>query len=304
MRRLGTIVREPLVQFLLIALALFAVNRFVNADRGGPDPSKRIELTVNDLRQMTMMWLAQGRPMPSEQQLRAMMEQRVGLEILSREAVTLGLDRNDEIVKRRLAQKMEFLFEDLGQLQDPTPAELKAWMEKNFYRFKSPPRISFHHLYFALDRHGGMARQNAQAALAKLGGVPAEPAGAAVSSDPFMFQDSYVDRTPESVAKDFGPSFAKGIFSLRPGSWAGPFQSGYGWHLVFVDAIVPERMPALSEVEPQVKADWLETRTREIKDKVLEEIRSRYTVILPALDGETIKEVLSGTQPVPVQGEP
>ena len=79
MTNFRTIIREPLVQFLLIALALFAINRFVDADRGGTEPSKQIELTVNDLRQMTLMWLAQGRPMPSEQQLRAMMEQRVGL---------------------------------------------------------------------------------------------------------------------------------------------------------------------------------------------------------------------------------
>jgi hypothetical protein len=304
MRRVGTILREPLVQFLLIALALFAINHFVNAAHGGAEPSKRIELTVNDLRQMTMMWLAQGRPMPSEQQLQAMIDQRVNMEILSREAVALALDRNDEIIRRRLAQKMEFLFEDLGQLQDPTAAELKAWTEKNPDRFKSPPRISFHHLYFALDKHGGMARQNAQAALAKLAGFPAEPAGSAVTSDPFMFQDTYVDRTPESVAKDFGPSFAQAIFVLRPGSWAGPIQSGYGWHLVFVDAIVSERMPAFSEIEPQVKSDWLEARTRELKNDALKEIRSRYTVILPTLDGATIKEVLSGPQPISVQGEP
>jgi peptidyl-prolyl cis-trans isomerase C len=304
MRRLGTILREPLVQFLLIALALFAVDRFVNADHGGAEPSKRIELTVNDLRQMTLMWLAQGRPMPSEQQLRAMMEQRVGLEILSREAMALGLDRNDEIIRRRLAQKMEFLFEDLGDLQDPTPAELEAWMEKNPDRFMSPPRISFHHLYFALDKHGGMARQNAQAALAKLGGAPAEPAGSAVTSDPFMFQDTYIDRTPESVAKDFGPSFAQAIFKLLPGRWAGPIQSGYGWHLVFVDAIDPGRMPAFSEIEPQVKADWLETRTRELKEAALKEIRSRYTVILPALHDDIVKSVLSGLQPIAVQGKP
>jgi peptidyl-prolyl cis-trans isomerase C len=100
MKNVRTILREPLVQFLLIALVLFAVNRFVDADLGGAEPSKRIELTANDLRQMTMMWLAQGRPMPSKQQLRAMMEQRVGLEVLSREALALGLDRNDEIITR------------------------------------------------------------------------------------------------------------------------------------------------------------------------------------------------------------
>jgi peptidyl-prolyl cis-trans isomerase C len=304
MKNVRTILREPLVQFLLIALVLFAVNRFVDADLGGAEPSKRIELTVNDLRQMTMMWLAQGRPMPSKQQLRAMMEQRVGLEVLSREALALGLDRNDEIIRRRLAQKMEFLFDDLGQLQDPTPAELKGWIESNPDRFKLPPRISFRHLYFALDKHAGMARQDAQAALVKLGGFAAEQTGSAVIGDPFMFQDTYVDRTPASVAKDFGPSFAKAIFSLPPGRWAGPIQSGYDWHPVFVDAIVPGRIPPLSEIEAQVKADWLETRTKELKDKALKEIRSRYTVILPKLDGETMKEVLSGPEPIPVQGEP
>jgi peptidyl-prolyl cis-trans isomerase C len=307
MRSAGAIFREPLAQFLLIALALFAINRFVDADQGGAEPSQRVELTVNDLRQMTVMWLAQGRPVPNEQQLRAMIDQRVNLEILSREAVALGLDKNDEIIRRRLAQKMEFLFEDLGELEVPTAAELKAWVEKNSDRFKLPPRISFHHLYFSLDKHGGTARQAAETALVKIGSVPARlhSAGAiAIAADPFMFQDNYVDRTPESVAKDFGPAFAKAIFSLRPGIWAGPIESGYGWHLVFVDAIVPEHMPAFTEIEPQVKADWLEARIRELKDKALKEIRSRYTVILPVLDTETMKKVLSTPQPNPVQGEP
>ena len=296
------LLREPLVQFLLIGLALFGINWIIDPHQSAGDPAKRIELTIGDLRQATVMWLAQGRPPPTRSELKNMIEKRVAVEILSREAIALGLDKNDEIIRRRLAQKMEFLFEDLGRLANPTTADLEAWLAAHADRFATPPRLSFHHLYFALDKHQGEVRQTAEAALGTLRGEPAQSARLVqIEADPFMFQNAYNDRSPESVSKEFGPAFARDVFRLQPGAWAGPIQSGYGWHLVFVDSIVPGRMPALAEIEPQVKADWVDAQAREVKRKALDEIRSRYTVVVPDLDQATL-ESLMALAPVAVQG--
>jgi peptidyl-prolyl cis-trans isomerase C len=240
-------------------------------------------LTDNDLRQLAVQWLAQGRPPPTPDEMRSLIEDRVGEEILFREAIALGLDKDDEIIKRRLAQKMNFLAEDIAALQDPSDAELRAWFAQNSSRFALPPRASFHHLYFSSDRGPG-AHDAAVTALTRMGGKPADTPAVAAAADPFMFQDYYAERAPDQVAKEFGPDFAKAMFRLNPGAWEGPIQSGYGWHLVFVDAIEPSRAPPFEEMEPDVKSAWLDQKQAEIKRAAFEAMRERYTVVVPPLD--------------------
>jgi peptidyl-prolyl cis-trans isomerase C len=99
-----------------------------------------------------------------------------------------------------------------------------------------------------------------------------------------MFQDYYAERAPDQISKEFGPDFAKAVFRLKPGAWEGPIQSGYGWHLVFVDAIEPSRAPAFEEVEPDVKSAWLDQKQGEIKRTAFESMRTRYTVVVPPFD--------------------
>lgn len=278
MRRL---LREPLVHFLLAGALLFAAYRFLNPEPERDDTSHRIELTADDLRQMTVAWLAQGRPQPTAEQMRALVQDRIREEILYREALALGLDQDDSIVKRRMAQKMQFLAEDIADLRDPTQAELEAWFEQNAQRFEQPPRISFRHLYFSPDLRRAQAREAAATALAKLVGQSRDGTQATAAGDPFMLQDYYGDRAPEQVAKEFGGDFARALFELEPGSWQGPIESGYGWHLVLVEARTPSRMPALEEVEAEVRSEWVSAQRDELQRKAFEAMKARYQIVLP-----------------------
>ena len=99
-----------------------------------------------------------------------------------------------------------------------------------------------------------------------------------------MFQSAYGDRTPEQLSKLFGTSFAKALFNLKPGPWQGPIESGYGWHLVWMDSTSPGRVPDFSEVEPAVKAAWLQEQQDGIRHKAYEAMRAHYTIVLPPLD--------------------
>jgi peptidyl-prolyl cis-trans isomerase C len=273
--------REPLLHFLLAVGLIFAVYHLMHPPAGQGTQINQIVLTKDDLRQLAVFWLAQGRALPTAEEMHALVEQKVREEILSREAVALGLDKDDEIIRRRLAQKMDFLAADVAALQDPSEAELKAWFSQNSGRFALPPRVSFRHLYFSFDRGPG-AHEAAAAALAKIAGEP--DASAAVAADPFMFRDYYGDRAPEQIAKEFGPDFAKAVFQLEPGAWRGPIRSGYGWHLIFVDATEPGRIPAFEEVQPDVKSAWLDQKQREIKDTAFASMRARYTVVVPPIE--------------------
>ena len=292
--------REPLIHFLAIGALLFGL--YGLAPPGHPTavaPSKEIRLSLDEITQLTQLFQSQWRRLPSPQELQRMVENKVEQEVLYREALAMGLDRNDEIVKRRMAQKMQFLAEDVAAAREPTTAELKTWFDKNSAKFAQPPRLSFRHLYFSPDRRGVRARDDAQHALSKLAGQPVDTAIAGSLADPFMFQETYRDRPPEFLAKEFGPPFALAVAQLTPGSWQGPIESGFGWHLVFVDTVVPGRVPALEEIEADVRAAWLGEQKALAWAKSYKTMRASYTVLLPGPPEE-----LATASPLPLESRP
>jgi parvulin-like peptidyl-prolyl isomerase len=293
---LRKLMREPLLHFLLAGLVIFAVYTLLSPAPLRTGPSNQIVLTKDDLRQLAMQWIAQGRPVPTTDQMHALVEQKLSEEMLFREAMALGLDKDDEIIKRRLAQKMGFLAEDVAALQSPSEAELRTWFTQNAKRFALPPRASFRHLYFSFDRQG--AHDRAAATLQKIGGKPSDAPDLATAADRFMFQDYYAERAPEQIAKVFGPDFAKALFQLKPGAWQGPVESGYGWHLVFVDTIEPGRVPAFEEIESDVKSAWLDEKQREVKRIALEAIRARYTIIVPPTETVDLRNLRNPQAPL------
>lgn len=287
--------REPLLHFLVLGGVLFAVYAALNPQVDEPLKAGRIELTGDELRQMAQVWAAKWQRPPTAEEMRSLVEKEVREEMLYREALALGLDQGDTIVRRRLAQKMEFLAEDTSVIRDPAPGELEAWFEQNHERFALPGRISFRHLYFSPDRHGQRARDVAEQALEQLAGEPMNSPVAANLGDRFMYQDHYGDRVPEQIASVFGQQFAQALFELRPGAWQGPLASGLGWHLVFVDSIAPGRVPYFEEIEPQVRVEWIDVQRAGEKRRTLEAMRARYEIVLPAPDaGDT---PVSGTEP-------
>src|SRR5262245_27584464 len=274
--------REPLLHFLLIGAALFGIYELTQAGRTDASSPKQIQLSLDDLAQLALLFQSQWRRAPTPEEFDRLVESKVQGEILYREALAMGLDKDDEILKRRMAQKMQFLAEDVAAAREPTTSELEAWFAENSDKFALPSRFSFRHLYFSPDRRGDTARADAEMALAKLAGQPEDAKGAAALADPFMFQDYYRDRAPDYLGKEFGPSFAEALAKLPPGSWQGPVESGFGWHLVFVDSVVPGRIPAFEEIEPDVKTAWLGDQKERAWRKAYEEMRAKYTVLLPA----------------------
>jgi hypothetical protein len=190
------------------------------------------------------------------------------------------------------SREIRLSFDEIAQLvqvfqsqwqREPTPEEFRRLVEnKHSAMFALPPRLSFRHLYFSPDRRGARAREDAAKALVKLVGQPEDCPLAAALADRFMFQEYYRDRAPEYLGKEFGPQFALAVEKLTPGSWQGPIESGFGWHLVFVDTVIPGRVPAFEEIEPDVKTAWLGEQKALAWQKAYKEMRAKYTVLLPA----------------------
>jgi hypothetical protein len=276
------LLHEPLVHFLLLGALLFAVYAYVDRGRGGVEPSRQIQLSLDDLAQLAVLFQSQWKRDPTPAEFGRMVETKVQEEVLYREGLAMGLDKDDTIVKRRMAQKMQFIAEDVAAAREPTSAELKAWFEKNADKFQAPPRVSFRHLYFSPDRRGTRAKDDAVNALAKLAGQPEDAKIAATLGDPFMFQEYYRDRAPDYLGKEFGPVFALAVVKLPAGSWQGPVESGFGWHLLYVDTLVPGRGPSFEEIEGNVKMAWLSEQKATAWEKAYKDMRAKYTVFLPA----------------------
>jgi hypothetical protein len=296
--------REPLVQFLALGGILFAVYGLLYPGSVPRADSKRIELTVDDVSQLEIAFAARWERAPSAQELNSLIEDHVREEVLYREALALGLDKDDTIVKRRMAQKMGFLAEDLAATRQPSTAELQAWFEKNSERFAVPPRATLRLIYFSPDKRGQHTRDDAAQALAKLQSQPENYPGAAALGDRFMFPDYYPDRTPDQLAKDFGPSFAQALFKLKPGSWQGPIESGLGWHLVWIESVTPERVPSFDDVKSDVRDAWAADWSAQAQQKAYETMRAQYVVVLPKSSPTDLAHLNLPPVQLPVSEEP
>jgi len=275
------LLREPLLHFMVLGAVLFVGYAYLKPDTKA-ESSYEIALTLEELAQLQMLYEAQWRRSPTPEEFSAMVENKVRQEVLYREALAMGLDKNDEIVKRRMAQKMQFIAEDLAAAQEPGTEELRAWYAENSDKFSMPKRLSFRHLYFSPDSRGAQAYDDAVSSLAKLDDQPVDSQLADTLADRFMYQDYYADQTSISLAKEFGPQFAVAVAELTPGSWQGPIESGFGWHLVHVDSLVPGRVPAFEEIERDVKTAWLGVQKEIAWRKAYKEMRAKYAVLLPA----------------------
>ena len=276
---------------MVLGTVLFAGYAYMEPDKE-TETSYEIALTLEELVQLQTLFESQWRRPPTPEEFSAMLENKIRQEVLYREALAMGLDKNDEIVKRRMAQKMQFIAEDMAAAQEPTIEALRAWYAENSDKFAMPKRLSFRHLYFSPDSRGDGAYDDALGALAELEGQPVDTQLAETLADRFMYRDYYADQTSVSLAKEFGPQFGVAVAALTPGSWQGPIESGYGWHLVYVDSLVPGRVPAFEEIERDVKTAWLGAQKEIAWQKAYEEMRAKYSLRIPVpVDDPGVAEI-------------
>jgi peptidyl-prolyl cis-trans isomerase C len=272
--------REPLFHFLLLGALLFGLHALVKDPRVQSTNGKQIEVSASDIQMLRERWIKQWGQPPSEAQLRGLIKDLIREEILYREALALGLDRNDTIIRRWLAQKMEFLSQDMTVPTDPTDAELARYFEEHRDTYWTPARVSFSHIYFSKDLHGAATADNARRILAELRSEADPPSHAPERGDRFMLQHDYPARSQQEMIELFGRAFAAALFELDPGVWQGPVESSYGLHLVRVSERIQPRLSDLSEVRDQVRQDVLDAQRHEANEAFYVNLRRRYEVVV------------------------
>ncbi len=280
------ILREPLIHFLVIGLLLFVLFALVNGDRR--DTGIRIEISEADIEQLVLIFQKQWQRSPDPRELQSLIDSRIREEILYREALALGLDKDDTIVRRRLAQKVEFLMGDASGVTEPDDETLLAYYRENAERYREPPRLTFSHVYFNIDRRGEQAENEARALLAQLRAARAHATQAPEKGDPFMLPRTYVNKRTDEIAREFGRAFAEQISTFETRQWHGPVASGYGQHLVYVEARKDARLPPLEQVRTRVTNDWLVEQRQTADERIYESLRSRYEIsVVNQREGES-----------------
>ncbi len=268
---LHRIAREPLTHFLLIGALLFGGLTAVKSLRR---PVVRLE--AQDLNQLATYWEAQMQRPPSKAELAGIIGERIDEELLAREALRLGLDKGDMIVRRRLAQKMAFATDDVAQAAEPDEATLRAYYARTADRYAAAARVGFQQVFFSGDRPpGGAAKAAGQALERAEEGGRADPTG-----DPFLFPLTYDDVGLQDLLRDYGAAFVKTLETAPVGTWQGPVLSPYGWHIVKVTQRRQAAATAFEAVRHQVRDAWLADRRREANAAFLHSLRKRYRVVV------------------------
>jgi PPIC-type PPIASE domain len=272
MSTLRTMLREPLLHFLVLGAGLFGLFGLVGGPAGErPD---RIVISAAKGENLAELFARTWRRPPTQAEIEGLIADHIKEEILYREALALGLETDDIVIRRRLRQKMEFISEDT-QPVEPTEAELQAFLDAHADRFRKPARLSFAQVYLSPDRRGEDAWGDAERLLVALDAGKSDPAA---SGDPFLLEQDYRDLATHEVERLFGGAFAGRIAELPVGRWSGPVQSGYGLHLVLVRARTPAAQPGLGEVREEVANEWRAARREEANRAFYDRLRATYEV--------------------------
>lgn len=263
--------RQPLVHFLVAGAAIFALNEL--RDPAETSGNNRVVVTVAAVERMAGLWQKTwGRP-PSEAELQALVRDHIKEEIYYREALKLGLDVNDTVIRRRLRQKMEFLTNTDAETINPDATTLLAFYEENADRYRKSPLFDFEQIYFSGDDDDRIAR----ALEALRSKADPRSLGDAIGLPPAM------TRADEAgIARIFGSEFYAGLQALAPNAWSGPVTSGFGRHLVRITRKDPARRLTLEEARKTVENDWRAQERAASLDRAFQELRAGYEVEIEA----------------------
>jgi parvulin-like peptidyl-prolyl cis-trans isomerase-like protein len=271
---LGRLLREPLLHFLLLGGVLFVIY-----GRGGPEPpagGTEIVVTAADIQRIAAGFSATWQRPPSENELQGAINDYIREEVLYRTGLSLGLDKDDTIVRRRIRQKMDFFLEDT--VGKPDESELRTFFDANANKFRVEPRISFRQVFLSSKRSNPKA--DAEALLPQLVASGPNVVG---GGDPLLLPETFGLTPLSQIDAQFGEGFASELSKVAPGHWAGPLKSAYGFHLVLVTAAQPSQFPPFEEVRNGVQREWFAARRAAVLDEEYQKLQANYHVRVEGL---------------------
>lgn len=264
-------INEPLLHFLLIGATLFLLYTIVNPENSN---GKRIVVDDGRINHLSVMFEKTWNRRPSEQELKKIIDDYVLEEIYYRQALEMGIDKNDVMIRRRLRQKMEFFTAAATSMVKPEDAELEAYLQRNADKYKIDSRYSFEHIYISTDR----SKTELTAKLKQV--QKALHNGQLLSGDISLLPKQVEKASASNVESMFGQNFTQKLDTLVLNEWSKPLKSGLGVHFVKLTERSPGTWPALQEVREQVIRDWMYQRTQKIRSDIERQMLDEYDVVV------------------------
>ncbi len=290
------LLREPLVHFMFIGAVIYLLYG-VFAEPLPEADDKTIVVTAGEVEWMQTAWQKRWNRPPTDEEFDGLMQQYIKETVLYREALTMGLNKHDQVIRRRLAQKLEFLAKDLVALTPPTEAELQSYFDEHQERYQQPVLYTFTQVFIDPDKRGDTTLADAEAIKANLiaQGDAVDDPGAL--GDDFMLQNYYPEKDAVEIQKQFGSGFTESLLELSSGQWQGPVLSGYGVHLVYISSISEPPPPDFAVLRERVIQDWTTDRGEELNAQFYASLRDQYTVVIEEPDEkDTVAVVQEQTQ--------
>ena len=267
---------EPLVQFLILGMLLFLLTSYIRQHRD--KQSREIIVDNERIGMMVMNYKTQTGDLPNKQQLDAMIDNYIREEISYREAKKIGLDKDDEIIRRRLSQKFNFLQTDLTEAAQPSDKDLKQFYTQHPELFQTDAKVSFSHIYFSADNStDNIAKQKALTVLQLLKNSKLQRAPE--KGNRFPLQYDYTDQASIDVQQNFGDKpILQELFKAPLHTWIGPVLSGYGWHLIFISKRNNAAAIPFESIKEEVKTKWLEEAKSAQNKKVFDQLNEKYII--------------------------
>jgi hypothetical protein len=276
---LARIAREPMVHFLVIGAAIFALSARFGGDQQTA-PRDRIVVTDGRVQQLAQIFAKTWQRPPTAQELRGLIDAHVKEEVYYREALKLGLDRDDTLIRRRMQQKIEFMTEPGEQALAATDTELEAYLAANRVNFRVAPRVAFQQIFINPERSKEPLAARAEKLL-KVANVAPADADPRSLGDPTLLPRT-IPLAPVSVIdRNFGQGFGEQLAQLPLNAWSGPVKSPYGSHLVRVTARRNGYDPPLAEVRAAVERKWRDAKRDAFRKAEYERLRDKYEIVLP-----------------------
>jgi len=284
------IIQNPITHIILFGFFLAVVLLIIFGIPTNKDDNRRIVISNADIEQLWSTWKRTWQRDPTPAELRGQLQQFVREEVLYREALNRNYDRDDIVIRRSLVRKMDFLAEGQVEGRNLTDEEIKAYYNLRSERYRIPPKLSFVHIYYNLDKRGDDIEKDINGVLGVLGNFNPDDIELSDYGDRFMLRSHYNDLTPREIQSQFGEIFTNELISLEPGKWYGPVQSGYGLHVVYISKGTASRIPDWQEVKSQIYNDMLMEEKVAAKEQFYTEILRQYQIVYE----DRPQQILSG----------
>jgi len=286
--------KEPLIQFLIIGAAIYgAYAMFATPEEDFRDTLVHVD--SNRINAFISEWESRWNRPPTREEIDGLIQSYIKEDVLYRQAVAMGLNEDDPITRRRMAQKLEFLTSDLAMMIQPAEGELERYFSDNSEAYRAPDRMTFSQVFFDPDSRGNSTLEDAAEALLELqaAGVPTEESMQV--GDGFMLQSDFVSVTATEAARQMGSGFVEAVVQLEPGSWHGPVLSGYGVHLVYVYSYKKSPPAVFEEVQAAVLENWQLEQREQFNADFLRNLKERYEIVIDEVPADRILQVPDST---------